>query len=215
VFLEPKKITNAVIAFAAMLATASVSACYSESPPLAKAERGVLSSANNRVKFRGGKIYAGSLARALGLNPSEICKELGNIDCVVVHNIALGGVEPYEQVVYAPLPERSVSSVNAVDRIALSACDERAKKDFADAAKAVVFAELASAGAGRIDDNDKERVAKRLYQRILHRDARAAEVSEIKALYGTLEQKAGAETPRRFATLACYAIATTEEALFY
>jgi hypothetical protein len=48
-----------------------------------------------------------------------------------VNRIPLGGVEPYQPGVYQALPGRTAAAANALDRIALSACEERAKSDFA------------------------------------------------------------------------------------
>ncbi len=172
-------------------------------------------STHNRLKFKGGERYATDLAEALAIPRGDLCKELSAYDCAdVVHKIALGGIEPYRQTIYRPLPDRSVASANAVDRIALSGCESRAAKDFADGAKAVLFGELVLAGAAPGNDAQAA-VAKRLYLRLMRREATAEEVTALGELYTDIASAAGAEAPRRFATLACFAVATTEEALFY
>jgi len=174
----------------------------------------VAKSTHNRVKFKGGERFANDLAAALELPRGELCKELGVYDCqAAVHKIALGGVEPYRQTVYQPVRDRSMSSVNAVDRLALSACDARMARDFASPGTAIIFKEIAAGGPAPVEAVDT--VSKRLYQRLLGRDASVEELGHLAAFHEELKRSAGAEAERRFATLACFAVASTEEALFY
>lgn len=175
-----------------------------------------LVSTKGRVNFKGGRRYADDLARGLAVPRTELCRELSSFDCVDnVHNIALGGVEPYDAAIYRPSRERSVPTVNAVDRIALTACDGRAKRDFGDPDRAAIFGDLARAGA----EPPREALAataNRLYAGLLGRDSNADEADALVAFYGELEAELGPSVaPVRFATLACYAVATSEEALFY
>jgi hypothetical protein len=173
----------------------------------------VVISSNDRLKFKGGERMATDLAAGLSLSRSDVCKELGAYDCVTdVHGIALGGIEPYRKTIYRPIPERSVASVDAADRIALSACDQRAQRDFASPGSAVVFGELAQPGAGAAAVKP---VANRLYVDLLHRDANADELAALDELWTQISADAPTDGARRFATLACFAVATTEEALFY
>ncbi len=171
-------------------------------------------STHNRVKFKGGERFVSDLAAALDLPKGELCKELGVYDCeAAVHKIALGGIEPYRQTVYQPVHDRSMSSVNAVDRMALSACDARAGRDFASPATAVLFKDIT--GGAPATATAIEAVSKRLYQRLLRRDATPEELAHLSSFHEELKAAAGAEAERRFAALACFAVATTEEALFY
>jgi hypothetical protein len=170
-------------------------------------------STHNRLKFKGGTRYADDLASALNIPRAELCRELSTYDCAdVVHRISLGGVEPYRLTVYRPLPERSVASAQAVDRIALSGCEARAAKDFADPAQAALFRELTQASVTQAGVRE---VSKRLYVRVLRRDALEDELVVLDGYFNDLRTSVGAEAPRRFATLACFMVATTEEALFY
>jgi hypothetical protein len=171
----------------------------------------VTASSRNNLKFKGGQRYAAELAEALSLEPNEVCNELSAYDCVNdVHNISLAGVEPYRLVVYKPVPDRSVASVNAIDRIALSACEARVQKDFADPASATVFAEMTAA---TVTAAGAREVGKRLFEQLLHREASAQELDALASFQGELTSSG--QNAQRLSTLSCFTIASSEEALFY
>lgn len=170
-----------------------------------------------RVKFKGPQRIANDLAQALDLSTQDLCKELGTYDCFSAHGIVMGGVEPYRLRIDEPLPEAPVTSPMAVDRVVLSACGERAARDFAAPDQAVLFAELAagadsSAGAA-LSADARAAVAGRLYERLL---ARTPQQAEIDALVAFGDDMTGSTAPARdWAQLACYAVATSTEFLFY
>ncbi len=167
-----------------------------------------------KVKFKGGQRYARDLSNALNLSRVELCRELGQYDCVdLVHNITLGGVEPYQMGIHDPLPVAPVTAPIAVDRVALQACDRRATMDFEEPAEAVLFAELAG---GNSDDEAYREAITRLTRRLLLRDP---EVFEVEALLDfraeVAEEVEEAQAPEAWASMACFMIATSKEALFY
>jgi hypothetical protein len=174
-------------------------------------------SATSRVKRKSPALLAGDLGQALDLPRAELCRELAmetsgeasGYDCFAAHDVLLGGVEPYELRIDEPLAA-TVAAPMAVDRIVLSACGERAARDFADPDGAVVFVEVA--GQAAPGDGARAAVAKRLYERLLARPARDAEVDALVEFHAELG--AGAQA-RDWAQLACYAVATTTEFLFY
>jgi hypothetical protein len=147
----------------------------------------------------------------LGLDRTELCQELAEYDCFGVHNIALGGVDPYEAAVYQPLPSAGVASPIAVDRIALAACGERAQADFAQPASAVVFSDVAE--ASEVDETALSSSARALYLRILRREPEDREIDELVAFYD--EVPAGSDRAQTWAHLSCFAVATSLESLFY
>lgn len=218
-FPEPLKrhsTTFATLAMAVAFTLGALAAgCSDDEPAPAAASastEAVVKSTKNRVKFKGGERIVADLAQALDLPKEDVCKELGTYDCQgVVHTISLGGVEPYRQTIYQPLKDRSMGSVNAVDRVMLSGCEVRASRDFGSPAAATLFKEI-TAGATH---EAVAAVGRRLYQRILRRDPSAGELEGLRAFYDDLASTEGADAPRRFATLACFAVSTTEEALFY
>lgn len=167
-----------------------------------------------RVKFKGTQRMANDLAQGLDLSTQDLCKELGAYDCFSAHGIVLGGVEPYRLRIDEPLPEAPVTGPMAVDRVVLSACGERAARDFADPGQAVLFAEVAAeAGGGAASAEARAAVARRLYERLL---ARVPQQAEIDALVAFGDDMAGSTAPARdWSQLACYAVATTTEFLFY
>ncbi len=174
-------------------------------------------STNNRVKFKGGKRIATDLAAALNLSRDTLCRELGTLDCVeAVHSIPLGGVEPYERGILEPMKQQSVTSINALDRLALQACQKRADLDFKTPAEAVVFAELAL--SDKPDAQALPPAVRRLYQKLLHRNENKVEAAALTQFYAALKidpAPSALGVRQVFASMACYALATSEEAAFY
>jgi hypothetical protein len=168
-------------------------------------------SSKNRVRFKGGVQIASNLAGGLQLERGEVCKELGAYDCAsVAHSITLGGVEPYVKTIYSPIDQQRVSTSNAVERMALSACSTRVQRDFSNTGSAILFKDL-QAGSAPTETAVAE-VATRLYQKLLGRNASKAEIA---ALVGfASEFKTESEPAKSFALYACFSVATSEEALF-
>jgi len=162
------------------------------------------SRANVKPKVPG--VLAADLAGSLQLPLESLCQELSSIDCFAAHNIALGGVAPYESAVFDPLPEPGVSSPIAADRIALSACGERVARDFGG--DAVLFAEIEG---GADDPQARTAVAERLYVHILRRDGEPQEVQALVDLWDALPE----HDAKTWAQLSCFALATSLENLFY
>lgn len=167
-----------------------------------------------RLKARSGKVMSADLAQALDLPREAVCRELGLYDCAeTVHRIALGGVEPYELAIRAPLPVAPVTAPIAMDRLALHACGERARRDFEEKGEGVFAPLLEATPPSRAT---LEAVAAALVERILRREATAEEISEIANLYGELEAANESESlARDWAVSACFALATHVEAIFY
>ena len=89
-----------------------------------------------RVRFKGQMTLRHDSAAALSLDPATLCREVGTYDCFDVHRIPLRGVEPYTLGAYEPVEDTTVTTPLAVDRIALSACRDRAIADFGHAPNA-------------------------------------------------------------------------------
>ena len=163
-------------------------------------------SARANVKPKVPGVLAADLAASLELSTDALCQELSSIDCFAAHDIALGGVDPYESAVFDPLPEPGVSSPIAADRIALSACGERVARDFDG--DPVLFAEIRD---GADDPEARAVVAERLYIHLLRRDGEPREVQALVDFWDALPEQ-DAET---WAQLSCFALATSLENLFY
>jgi hypothetical protein len=156
------------------------------------------------LKFKGGRRLGLALGRALGLEPGEICQELGTYDCIEdAHRIALGGVEPYLLRFNRPLHTLPVTSLQAVERVVLSACGKAMERD--------------QSLAGLTAESTKEElrpVVESFYHRLLQRDVSEAEAIALLGFFD--EVKATSDEPvREWAVLSCFAVGTSVEALFY
>ncbi len=186
--------------FIALLALAVLTAC-------AAGPR--TTSRINRVQPRSGEVWARDVGNALGLQPWELCAELGTRDCVEeAHRITLGGVEPASLGIDAPLPEPSVSAPLAADRVAISACGERYARD--KAGPAVLFGPVLDRDSRR----SREEVSAALVLRMLGRPATSDEIDALEALYDDIKDKAD-DPVRSWAVGACVVVTTSTEALFY
>ncbi len=167
-------------------------------------------SARPRVKFKTAERYATDLSNALSLPREALCSELDAFDCVNVHRIALGEVDAFGLRLFEPLENTPITAPIAVDRIALSACGERAAQDFADSGNAASFQDVAGGDASNA--SDREAVVARLYRQLLLREATEAELEAVSSMHDDLPPTDRAQT---WAQMACFVIATSTEALFY
>ncbi|MCP5152512.1 MAG: hypothetical protein H6983_00010 [Ectothiorhodospiraceae bacterium] len=173
--------------------------------------QGIVPSNKARVKFKGGERYARDLATALSLPRVDLCRELGNFDCVSeVHRIALGGVEPYNLGIDEPLAVAPVTAAIAMERVALSACGARVDADLADPAAAALVRFSGSEPTAA----EREALAADLFDRILRRDATLDEIAAVAGLYASVAEESAAPA-RDWAVLSCFSVATMLEALFY
>lgn len=176
-----------------------------------------VASSKARLKFKGGELYAKTLAGGLGLPRDALCRELGLYDCVDdVHRISLLDVEPYRTGILEPLDNTVVSTPIAVERVALSACAERARRDFADLSNAEIFRDIALDDTGGIADlGTTDAALTKLYQRLLQRDPEPGEIEHLKDLYASMAEIGDPSLAETWASTSCFAVATTMEALFY
>ncbi|MEO1230032.1 MAG: hypothetical protein AAFZ18_14095 [Myxococcota bacterium] len=172
----------------------------------------VAASLRPRVSFKGPVRWGSDLARALALPVDELCFELSQYDCLETHAIALGGVEPYTLGIDAPLPVLPVTAAIAADRVALEACRQRADLDLGAVAEPVLFTELRAGAPTRAS---LEAVSARLYRRVLSREGRPEELSELADFYEEVVAEATLHPERDWAVTACFALASSLESLFY
>ncbi len=181
-----------------------------EGPPAAEPPL-LVPSKSPRVKFKGGRRLGTDLSRALGLPPDGLCQELGQYDCINdAHRIALGGIEPYQLRFNRPLETIPVTSLMAVERVVLSACGRAVTRDLEQPAEARIFGPL----AGDHEPEARLRVAASLYRRLLGRDAASSETEALLSFFDEVA-KTSPEPERDWAVLACFAVGTSVEALFY
>jgi hypothetical protein len=171
----------------------------------------ISASTKNRLTWKRHKALEADVAAALELDKTELCNELGQFSCVdVVHRAALGGNEPFVTAQYeaiaAPLPTTAVG----VDRVLMSACITRTNKDAAG--PAVVFTDVPFDGR-TIDDAAADATSDALVRRFLHRPPTAAEKDTLRGLM--VDDDGAAVSPRDFAILACVAVGTVTENVFF
>lgn len=170
-------------------------------------------SSKARVMPKHGEVWGRDLAIGLGLQEWELCTELGQLDCIAeAHLITLGGVEPTTLGIDQPLPNASVSAPIAVDRVAMSACGERYRRD--QAGPAVIFGPVLAEAGAVARRKVRDEVALLLVQRLLGRAATEEEVAALSDLYDAIEPVAD-DPARDWAVGACMVVATSTEALFY
>lgn len=183
-------------------------------PPLAPVE----ASSKAKLRFKGGERYAGMLAGALALERNLVCKELGQYDCVrEVHKVTLLEVSPYRDGILEPLDSTAISTPVAVDRLALSACERRARLDFEDLDNAELFGAL-PINEGALTDVQApgvQAVVETLFKRLVQRMPDAQEVESFRDLYTDMEKIGHPQLARSWASVSCFAVATMSEALFY
>lgn len=161
------------------------------------------------VRFKGGARLRADWARGLDLAPDEVCQELGRYDCATeVHNIVLGGVEPYVLNINRPLEAAPVTAPLAVERMALAACSTRVDRDLADPSRAVVFRPEAG---GAWTAETRRAALERLIEGLLKRRANDPELDRLAGLGDPIP---GPDV-REWAVSSCFVVATSLESLFY
>ena len=171
-------------------------------------------SAQARLSWKRSAVVERDVAAALELPVEDVCRGLAGEPCVSdLYLVSLGGNEPYVAGMYVPVDRPLVTTPIAVERVLLAACSHRAALDTA-VAEPVVFGSLDLGGlAPAADSQAVSELVKALMRRLHARDPDADEV----ALVGRLvEDDDGTRLPAtEFALLACYAIASTTEFLFF
>lgn len=170
------------------------------------------------VRFKRDVRLRNDFAQALGLEPDELCTELGLYDCVDdVHGVALGGLRPYDLGINEPAPDTGATAPLVVERIAINGCALRTERDFDDLSNALIWHDLAVDEVGLLEDVnaiETYETLRTLYRRALLRDPTLNEIGHHVNLYEDLASES-LEPARDWATLSCFAVLTTTESLFY
>jgi len=154
------------------------------------------------------------IARALELSEAQVCAELGQYDCRFVHNIALGGVEPYELGLVEPTGATTITTPIAAERLAIHACELRATMDL-DSPSAVIFAGINNGSIANLDDAAVSSAIDSLYKHAVLRPVKEGEIGHLKQLYRDIEDLGVDNPARQWAIASCVAVLTSVEALFY
>ena len=183
----------------------------------ALSDPGVKRSVKNDLIWKRYRAVKNDLMRGLSLTADELCRELGQFDCVdQVYLTALGGNEPFEKMLYRPSDSPTATTPVAIERVVWSACIARLSKDMAGGAK--IFGAL-DLGSVSLDPNDEatqkaaDSTTTKLYRALLARDPTPVELGVVRLL---LNGDGGRDVSGRdFALSACFAIGSSAETLFF
>lgn len=177
-------------------------------------------SADGNVKFKRSARIRNDFSEALGLTTAELCLELGNFSCTdIVHSVSLGSVEPYTVGVYEPPEATAGSAPLIVERVALAGCITRVDRDTAGSGTAgQIFGGVFLDGDPAMSATERAAAPAAiaaLYRRALRRDVETAESDRLVAMYDEVVTEGSAAPTRDWAVLACFAVLTTTESVFY
>ncbi|MEM6293187.1 MAG: hypothetical protein AAGA54_18070 [Myxococcota bacterium] len=167
------------------------------------------------VRFKGPARIEADLASVLQLDPQTLCTEVGGASCTRdVHNVALGGVSPYDLGIHTP-PALSATAPIAVERVALQACIQRIDLDL-DAAGPVLFdVPLLPGDTADVGAPEATAFIDALYTRGLLRHATDAEVEALLLMHADVATSSSDAPGRDWGAATCVAVLTTTEFLFY
>ncbi|MBS1152571.1 MAG: hypothetical protein H6Q89_4269 [Myxococcaceae bacterium] len=175
-------------------------------------------SAKGLVRFKRNERINADFAKSLGLTQVAVCNELGLYPCTIVHQLALGGVDPYNIGLYEPVAFTGLTSPLVVDRMALGACIQRVTADLATPTTALIFRGLALDASGKLVNVNAPEVKTALdllYKQVLLRPVTDAEVGHLTGLYADVLATNKPEAAKSWMTLSCFAVLTSVESVFY
>jgi hypothetical protein len=180
-------------------------------------DAGVTKSAKANVRFKGDVRFALDLSVGLALPLEQLCNELGQYACLGVHAVALQGVDAYGKGLFEPVPVTGSTAPIVVDRMVTSACLRRVELDLGAPRDAVIFRGIPLVG-GRLADvkgAPAQQALVSLARRGWLRDPTAAELAHLEQLAVDVAALGGAEPAKQWMQAACFAVFSSEEALFY
>ena len=214
-----------------LLSSACVlSACPAPSPsepdagtPPADAGTGssgeVAHSSRNNLRTLNPEQLTAHFAAALSLPPEQVCNELGKYACTTnVHNVVLGGVDPYVVGLYEPLKVTGATTPNVIDRVALAACARRVSLDIHTPGEAVLFKDVELDARGSLANREGapfRDALTSLYQRTLSRTPTETEVNALSRLATQIEASDSQTPGRDWMTASCFAVLSSAESIFF
>ena len=175
-------------------------------------------STRGALVWKRGPALANGLSAALVVPVEDLCRELGRFDCVgLAHQVPLGGNDAFVKGQYQPLIEPGATTAVAFDRLALSACSVAVELDRGRPAGFIfrghALDEVPLDPSDAAVQEGARFVGAELYRRLHGREPREL---EQQALLELLTDDEGRGTSGLdFAKLACFAVASTTETLFY
>lgn len=147
------------------------------------------------------------LQGALELTPDDVCRETDLYDCFDLHAVPMGGLSQ-DNGIYRASEGVGVTTGLAIERVALQACWRAVERD---RELAQVFTVDLAASDAEVVDLRAQVVD--LYRRFLARDPLDPERDLLVELHETLVDDGGSNAD--WATLSCFVVATSSEALLY
>ncbi len=175
-------------------------------------------STRNALVWKRNTVLSRALAAALLVPEEDLCNELGRFNCArFAHIVPLGGNDAFGKGQHEPLAEPGATTAVSFDRFALSACSVAVEIDRGRPAPFLFRGVSLSDAPLNLNDAETELGARALTTELYARlHARAPRAPEIDAVVEMLTDDDGAAiSGRDFAKLACFAIASTTETLFY
>ena len=169
------------------------------------------------LKLKRHKVLQSDLAEALELNHSELCSELGDLDCIdEVHKLPLGGTSAYVDTIYSPIEDAIAPTVVILERIATSACGKRVEIDFQDPSNAIYF--NLNSSQTNLDtalQNKLRASATKLIQNAYLREPTTDELNSFVGLYQKIQLANISDPVTAWSQASCISVFTSLEFLFY
>lgn len=179
--------------------------------PIAKSARG-------NIRFKGPERINTDFSAILELRPESVCLELGLYPCTsVVHNVALGGVDPYGAGVYESTGITASTTPIIVERIAWAACTQRVTSDLGNPDAAVIFKgiPLSDQKLANPDGAEVHAAMTQLVQRTYLRNPYRPEIDRYVRLAKDIEATGTATPAKDWMQSVCFAILSSAESVFY
>jgi hypothetical protein len=178
-----------------------------------------LGSRRPRVRFKRTDRIRFDFARALSLEPDQLCTELAFSECFDVHGIALGGVEAYDANIYEPFENTSIAAPMVVERIATFACSRRIFLDVSERESSQIWGGVPTEGdrtvVSDIEGPEAIEAITAMFTRGLQRRPTAAEIAGAQAMYREIAASDSDQPAFHWAQGLCVAVLTSVESLFY
>lgn len=154
------------------------------------------------------------LARALEMDPLELCQELDEFSCLrYAHEYALGGHEPFQRGQFKGQAEPSLTTVIAFERVILSACGKRVQLDQSmNSGRYFSFLDFDQA-VKSLQDYQVQQQVEFLYRQFLSRDPEPEELLTVASLAN--DEKLRSRPVEELARMLCFVVGSQSEFLFY
>ncbi len=153
------------------------------------------------------------LSRALSLDRESLCSELDLVPCVDLHEVPLGGNDPFILGLYEPVTDPQATTPTVMDRLLLGACAQAVNRDMeADSPEVFTDIDLGASDLTEATDAVEAQITA-LYRRFLVRDPLPEEIAIVSRL--TVDDDGEPVSASDFAKLSCFTIGSTSEFIFY